>query len=429
MTKFIQNLCGFLVATFLVIAVPHGVAGEITYQGELRLSGSRYTGNADMKFVIVNSMTGTVIWSNDGQAPGGSPQEPATSVQIGVEEGMFFVDLGRSTAYPNMAPIPDDAFAQVEKAVLRIWVRTTGTFEQFSDQPLTAGVFAHRAYRTGGWMASGAHTVLTSGRVGIGTNSPNYSLDVAGTARVRDSLWIYPGSGTSGVSMHMRRVDTAGEQSFEFFVGGGGFGSYQLQLGRSEGTNPVHVPSRLGIGERAGDARLTINAPAGHLLQMKRSGRETWQVWLTPFGSGGLGFWNLDDQRYRLFLAENGRVGLGTATPAATLDVAGNVAINGTQIISSDGRWVGDPTGLRGPQGPQGSQGPQGPQGPPGYHTVATCYVAQNNVSCNTTCGLSSRVVVAANYPCQVTSTTGGCTAVPPSLGYTYSRCCVCASN
>lgn len=52
-----------------------------------------------------------------------------------------------------------------------------------------------------------------------------------------------------------------------------------------------------------------------------------------------------------------------------------SIAINGQQVIDSEGRWVGDPTGLVGPEGPQGepgapgepgAQGEQGPQGPPG---------------------------------------------------------------
>ena len=44
-----------------------------------------------------------------------------------------------------------------------------------------------------------------------------------------------------------------------------------------------------------------------------------------------------------------------------------SVTINGVgQVIDSAGQWVGDPTGLQGPQGPQGDTGPQGPQGDTG---------------------------------------------------------------
>ena len=57
---------------------------------------------------------------------------------------------------------------------------------------------------------------------------------------------------------------------------------------------------------------------------------------------------------------------------ANALDVLGQdinpntVTVNGTQVVSSAGRWVGDPTGLRGPQGPIGPQGDIGPIGPAG---------------------------------------------------------------
>jgi Collagen triple helix repeat (20 copies) len=66
------------------------------------------------------------------------------------------------------------------------------------------------------------------------------------------------------------------------------------------------------------------------------------------------------------FVLKSGNVGIGTTSPAASLDVNGNIAIAGTPVISSTGQWVGNPTGLIGPMGPQGLTGATGPQGPTG---------------------------------------------------------------
>ena len=86
-------------------------------------------------------------------------------------------------------------------------------------------------------------------------------------------------------------------------------------------------------------------------------------------------------------MIKDGSVGIGTSNPKTKLDVNGDIAVNGNRIIDNTGKWVGNPTGLKGekgdpglqgpkgekgntgpggPQGPQGLQGPQGPKGEKG---------------------------------------------------------------
>lgn len=55
-----------------------------------------------------------------------------------------------------------------------------------------------------------------------------------------------------------------------------------------------------------------------------------------------------------------------------TGDITPNsITIGGNVVIDDAGRWLGDPTNLRGPIGPEGPQGPRGPQGPAGAAGVA----------------------------------------------------------
>lgn len=61
----------------------------------------------------------------------------------------------------------------------------------------------------------------------------------------------------------------------------------------------------------------------------------------------------------------------------STLNIEGSVEINGSPIINSEGKWVGDPTGLVGPTGANGATGQKGDTGErgatgPGFTTIAT---------------------------------------------------------
>ena len=84
---------------------------------------------------------------------------------------------------------------------------------------------------------------------------------------------------------------------------------------------------------------------------------------LYPFKLLSWDFWSNPPH---IYARNSGNVGIGTNNPVAKLDVSGNFAINGLEIIDSTGKWVGDLTGMQGPPGPQGEQGPVGPQGPEG---------------------------------------------------------------
>jgi len=56
----------------------------------------------------------------------------------------------------------------------------------------------------------------------------------------------------------------------------------------------------------------------------------------------------------------------GTAIIGGALDATIGIGINGSTVIDSAGKWVGNPTGLVGPQGLAGAAGATGPVGPQG---------------------------------------------------------------
>lgn len=67
--------------------------------------------------------------------------------------------------------------------------------------------------------------------------------------------------------------------------------------------------------------------------------------------------WNYWDNKPNLFLMATGNVGIGTSNPQAKLDIVGNIAINGKEIINETGNWVGNLSSMQGPAGPQGEPG------------------------------------------------------------------------
>jgi hypothetical protein len=83
--------------------------------------------------------------------------------------------------------------------------------------------------------------------------------------------------------------------------------------------------------------------------------------------------WDFWTNPPNLFSRNLGNIGIGTMTPSAKLDVAGNIAVNGKEIINETGAWVGDTTGMQGPPGPQGPQGL-----PPAHEWLGTMLRFQN---------------------------------------------------
>src|SRR5215467_12982902 len=130
------------------------------------------------------------------------------------------------------------------------------------------------------FLLNGNDAVYTAGNVGIGTSTPE-------AISAYTSLHIdYPGSG---------------------------FGGSFLELTHS----PTGAKGRVVMDDN------------GFLLNA---------VNLEPVKIKSGGFNNAGDPGH-IYVSTNGNVGLGTGSPAATLDVNGSFAISGTPVINASGQW------------------------------------------------------------------------------------------
>jgi hypothetical protein len=119
---------------------------------------------------------------------------------------------------------------------------------------------------------------LLAQNVGIGTNSPQYKLDVVGELHTTSNAYL---------------------------------GSY------------------VGIGTTSPSYKLQVND--GSIAIFNSADTKTWYF---NYNSTGNYFQLLENGTPRMVVANGGNVGIGTAAPSAKLDVNGNAAINGNAVVS-----------------------------------------------------------------------------------------------
>ncbi|MGD2110661.1 MAG: hypothetical protein PVI86_14880 [Phycisphaerae bacterium] len=309
--------------TLVVALVPATLAAlvnasEVSYQGELLKDELRFSGAAGFKFVIVDA-SGESVWSCDGSSVGGS--EPAGFVSVPVDNGLFNTQLGSETE--GMIPIDAVAFRGREGLALRVWVDTGDGFELLPDQPIGSSVSALQSGATeqiaempigavprwdGQALSEGA-IYQEGGKVGIGVGDPRVALDVDGDIRSK--------------SIDLRYEPHGG-----------------LSLGATGSTFP-HSSSLYFRGSQAGegfaDAAIFWR---DHAIMIRGGSRD-----IVPF--------NLNMESGNLLL-NAGRVGIGTSTPDALLDVNGAIHALSLDIPFSTGGGIRLRPGSQSPPQTQG---------------------------------------------------------------------------
>jgi len=294
------------------------------------------------------------------------------------------------------------------------WYNTTGTYNTFSGSRAgrvntTGESNTFSGYAAGYFNTTGSYNTFsgyTAGRSNTTGEFNTFSGHRGGYSNTTGTANTYSGALTG-------YYNTTG--NYNTFLG------YRAGYTNATGSGNIFIGYKAGYNEKGSNQLYIANSDANNLIYGDFS---------------------------------TGKVGIGTTTPAAKLDVAGDIAVNESVVINSLGQWLGDPTGLQGPKGdepahqwsgtrlrfqkPDGTwgtyvdlRGPAGPQGPagPAVSTSAVCVSAHDIYDgvCSCAGQTVSKVTTAPGGGCSASSDTGTCSALGGGLYGTTGQCCVCA--
>jgi len=319
-------------AAILFTSLLHAQVPQLlNYQGRVAVGNPavNFDGSGQFRFALVNAAGNTTYWSNDGTSVGGS--QPTAAVALTVSKGLYSVLLGDTAVagMPTAIHIRPNSGSSAQPAFIRVDMTGSGDGSPNAillgaDGPnfsgtgfidtTQAGVAAATplSFRIGG---NEKVRISPNGNVGIGTTAPQERLHVGGNLTL-DGDYL-----RSAGRLHLQSGERLYLNPFagDTYVGFGG------------GPGNLSVAGNVGIGTTAPDRPLSIHKAGGNgdWISFKDSNDAT--IWHLNNVASGLNFAQSGVAEARLFLANNGNVGIGTLTPAAKLDVVGDIkATTGT---------------------------------------------------------------------------------------------------
>jgi hypothetical protein len=206
-------------------------------------------------------------------------------------------------------------------------------------------------YQNGGGLTFGpagseAARIDSSGRLGIGTSSPGYLLDIQSTsATLRIKNTTVPATGgTSSLLFEGINNFSGTSQSFINSIQAGNSGATQLTFGTSgsvdaTATERLRITSAglVGIGTSSPSTRLHLNsadASANYLRVENTGGYAFFGIDSSATAYAGAesnnAFGLVTNGSYRTYITAGGNVGIGTTSPSEALHVK---STSGTQLV------------------------------------------------------------------------------------------------
>jgi hypothetical protein len=343
----------------LCVALVFGEAtgNSVTYQGQLKNGGLPANGAYDIEFSLHNDATGGVLVAGPIQFDGNGLNADA----VDVVNGLFSVGLDFGDVFDGTA------------LWLEVRVRPHGTdgYTTLSPrQPLTAAPFALYAMAapggSGKWSTNGSDIFNNNtGNVGVGTSSPQTTLDVFGeNAAVRiesihnnygPKLVFRNRSGGTGIFRGTMQFQDANDTLAEIGYREPGFGVSRLSLVTVGGGMAIFDDGEVGIGDApTADAPLHVHeGSAGNVTTLSASSavfersannyvsivspsnRERGVIFGDPAhgANGGIVYNNAatpnglqfraNGNTTRMAITSDGDVGIGTDSPYTKLHIVG----------------------------------------------------------------------------------------------------------
>ena len=305
------------------------VPGQLNYQGFLAdaADSSVVTGTLEMTFRLFDSESkGAELWSE-------------THPAVEVNNGLFQVQLG------SVASFPGGLFDG-----MAMWLQTEVGGEALTPRkPLASVAYSHRANSAemlldytltdldDRWVneedldhldaADGdpaeAVYVDDAGMVGIGTASPLTELDVSGS--VNATTYFGDGSNLTGISMPPDADWTiVGADMYSAVSGNVGIGTANpgapLEV-TYDNTSSTHPAIAINNDNASGQDALDFQFAGATKAQLRVAA--TGGLHLGTVTSGDLNLWT--NNNVRMHITPDGKVGIGTTSPARALQVAGHV--------------------------------------------------------------------------------------------------------